>query len=113
VELSPSETSLRATVGKDVLSVGVLAGVGKDWYSGSATLQQREVTGNVISATDNGFGHSRSLVFGGLSLNFLILQVSAEAGWAHGFSAVAGQQGSNFDPAAGTLFGSLALRLTF
>jgi hypothetical protein len=113
VELAPSVTSLRATVGKDLLSVGVLAGVGRDWYSGRATLQQREVTGNVITATDNSYGHSRSLFFGGLSMNFLILQISAEAGWAQGFSAVAGQQGSNFDPAAGTLFGSLALRLTF
>ena len=113
VELAPSVTSLRATVGKDLLGVGVLAGVGKDWYSGRATLQQREVTGTVISATDNSYDQSRSLIFGGLSLNFLILQISAEAGWAHGFSAVAGQQGSNFDPTAGTLFGSLALRLTF
>lgn len=113
VELSPSVTSVRATVGKDLLSLGVLAGVGKDWYGGSATLQQRETSGTVISATDGSYGHSRTLVFGGLSMNFLILQVSTEVGWAHGFPAVSGTQGSDFNPAAGTLYGSLALRLTF
>lgn len=113
VELSPRVTSLRATVGKDLLSVGVLAGVGEDWYSGRATLQVREASGDVISATDGSYGHSRSMIFGGASMNFLILQASAEVGWAHGFSAVTGRQGSAFDPTAGTLYGSLALRLTF
>lgn len=113
VELSPAVTSLRATVGKDLLSVGVLAGVGEDWYSGRATLQVREPSGDVVSASDNHYGHHRALVFGGASMNFLILQVSTEVGWARGFSAVAGQEGSTFNPRAGTLYGSLALRLTF
>ena len=113
VELAPGVTSLRATVGKDLLAVGLLAGVGKDWYGGRATLQVREVSGSVITATDEHYDHSRSLYFGGASLNFLVLQVSTEVGWAHGFSAVSGQEGSAFNPTAGTFYGSLALRLTF
>lgn len=113
VELDPGVTSLRATVGKDLLALGVLVGVGKDWYGGRATLQVREDAGNVISSTDNGYNHSRSLIFGGASMNFLILQVSSEVGWAHGFGAVAGQQGSAFDPTSGTFYGSLAFRLTY
>jgi hypothetical protein len=113
VELAPRVTSLRVTVGKDLLGVGVLAGAGRDWYGGRATIQVREEGGNVVSASDGDYGHARSVVFGGASLNFLILQVSSEVGWAHGFSAVPGQDGSVFDPTAGTLYGSLAFRLTF
>ncbi len=113
VELAPGVTSVRATVGKDLLSIGVLAGVGEDWYSGRTTLQLREESGDVVSATDGSYDHSRSLIFGGVSMNFLILQASAEVGWARGFSTVPGQEGSAFNPAAGTLYGSLALRLTF
>jgi len=113
VELAPHVTSLRVTVGKDLLGVGLLAGAGRDWYGGRATIQVREGGGNVISASDGDYSHGRSVVFGGASLNFLILQVSSELGFAHGFSPVAGQEGSTFDPTAGTFYGSLALRLTF
>jgi hypothetical protein len=113
VELAPNVTSMRVTVGKDVVGVGVLAGAGRDWYGGRATIQVREAGGNVVSASDGDYSHARSVIFGGASLNFLILQVSSEVGWAHGFSAVPGQEGSAFDPTAGTFYGSLAFRLTF
>lgn len=113
VDLAPHVTSLRVTVGKDLLGVGILAGAGKDWYGGRATIQVRESGGNVISANDSDYGHGRSVIFGGASMNFLILQVSSEVGFARGFSSVPGQEGSNFDPTAGTFYGSLAFRLTF
>ena len=108
VEVDPSVTSVRATVGKDLLSVGVLAGLGWDHYSGSATLTASGAT----PVSDGSWAHSRRVVFGGASLNFLVLQLAAEAGWAKGQGAVDGYRGAPFDPARGTAYGSFALRLT-
>ncbi|HSW28340.1 MAG TPA: hypothetical protein VLH75_02495 [Longimicrobiales bacterium] len=108
VETDATVTSVRATVGKDLLSVGLLAGMGWDRYAGSVTL--RPVGLDPLS--DGSFTHSRQLVFGGASLNFLILQLSAEAGWARGAGVVNGYRGAPFDPARGSGYGSLAFRLT-
>jgi len=55
---------------------------------------------------------SRPLFFGGASLNFLVLQLSAEFGWAKGFTAPSGYGGADFDPTRGSAFGNLAARLT-
>jgi hypothetical protein len=45
-------------------------------------------------------------------MNFLVLQLSAEAGWARGFAPVTGYRGTPFDAGRATAFGSLAFRLT-
>lgn len=107
VRLDPTVTSLRATVGKDVLSVGVLAGVGWDSHGGGVTVGTGDAT-----ATLDDFGEDRMLYFGGASLNFLILQISAEGGWAAGFAPVTGYGPAPYDPGSGTYFGSVAFRLT-
>ena len=108
VEADATVTSVRATVGKDLLSVGLLAGIGWDRYGGSVTLRP---TG-MDAVYEGSFRHSRKLLFGGASMNFLILQLSAEAGWAQGAGAVSGYRGAPFDPARGSGYGSLAFRLT-
>ena len=108
VESDATVTSVRATVGKDLLSVGLLAGMGWDRYGGSVTL--RPV--GMPEVHEGSFTHSRRLYFGGASLNFLILQLSAEGGWAQGAGAVSGYRGAPFDPARGTAYGSVAFRLT-
>lgn len=108
VEVDPAVTSARATVGKDLLSVGLLAGVGWDRYSGPVTLSP---TGAAPTRAD-ALTHTRALLFGGASMNFLVLQLSAEAGWASGFGAVNGYRGAPFDPTGGSGYGSLAFRLT-
>ncbi len=108
VETDATVTSVRATVGKDLLSIGLLAGMGWDRYAGSVTL--RPVGLDAVS--DDSFTHSRKLFFGGASMNFLILQLSAEAGWAQGAGAVSGYRGVPFDPTRGSGYGSLAFRLT-
>jgi len=107
VALDPTVTSIRATVGKDVSSVGLLAGAGWDSYGGSAAIR----AGDSAAATDD-LGESRFLYFAGASMNFLVLQVSVEGGMARGFGPVAGYSGTSFDPGAATYFGSVALRLT-
>lgn len=108
VETDATVTSVRATVGKDLLSVGLLAGMGWDRYAGSVTLRPS----GAGEVSDASFTHARTLVFGGASMNFLILQLSAEAGWARGQEAVNGYRGAPFDPRRGSAYGSLAFRIT-
>ena len=108
VTVDPGVTSVRATVGKDLLSVGVLAGLGYDRYDGDAILRLPDVP----EVRDDSFTASRTLFFGGASLNFLILQLSSELGWATGFSALDAYRNVPYDVTGGTLYGSLAFRLT-
>ncbi|HSG08483.1 MAG TPA: hypothetical protein VLA36_09000 [Longimicrobiales bacterium] len=112
VEVDPTVTSIRATVGKDLLSVGVLLGMGWDRYGGSASVRAGLEDGAVVQASSTSFENRRTLVFGGASMNFLVLQLSAEAGLARGFGAVNGYRGTPFDAARSTAYGSLAFRLT-
>lgn len=112
VELDPTVTSIRATLGKDILSVGVIAGVGWDRYGGSATLLGARDEGSVVEAASTSFQNRRTLIFGGAAMNFLVLQLSAEAGLARGFRPVDGYRGNAFDPTRTTAYGSLAFRLT-
>jgi len=110
VEVEPSVTSLRSTVGKDLMGVGLLAGAGWDRYSGGATLYPPGLL--AAGASVGSFHHSRSLVFGGAALNFLVLQLSAEAGWVRGFGPAQSYGGRPFDPTRGSFYTSLAARLT-
>lgn len=111
VTVDPTVTSIRATVGKDLLSLGVMAGVGWDRYSGSAVLDPGPATSSV-SILEESFNNSRRVIFGGISMNFLILQLSGEVGWGQGFGDVNGYRGTPFDASSGTAYGSLAFRLT-
>lgn len=113
-----STTSIRATAGKDLLGVGLLAGVGWDRYASDVRIAARDarVAGApplLGEAAADGFSTSRTVVYGGASLNFLVLQLSAEGGWAAGYDPVAGRSDGGFDPEGGTPFGSVALRLIF
>ncbi len=111
VEVDPAVTSIRATVGKDLLSIGVLGGIGWDRYSGHATIRAASDGGPVLANVDS-FKSSRRLIFGGAAMNFLVLQMSGEIGWAQGFHAVEGYSYKPFDPTSGTWYGSIAFRLT-
>lgn len=111
VELDPSVTSFRATVGKDLFAIGVLAGAGWDRYSGSAAVRAAG-SGTVVGGTAPDFHFSRRVVFTGASMNFLILQLSTEFGWAPGFEPPASYLAAPFDPSGSTFYGSVAFRLT-
>lgn len=110
----PTVTSLRATVAKDLLALGVLGGWGWERYGGSSSLTARRTVLGVArtgEASSDDFHTDRHLLFAGLSYTFLVLQLSAEAGWANGFSGPDGSGG--WDPGSGSLFGSIAGRLTY
>jgi hypothetical protein len=104
-------TSFRATVGKDLFAVEVLAGVG--WDDASADAAFAVSTGLGGPATGVGrIDASRRLYFLGAATSFnLVFSLSAEAGLASGFDPVSGYTGA-FDPTGASFFGSLALRLT-
>lgn len=113
VKVDPDVTSVRFTAGKDLLSVGVLAGMGWDRYKGhvEVTAQDDPLSSYAAFASDD-FTDTRRLYFAGAAMNFLVLQLSGEVGWAQGFDAVTGYRGAAFDPTSGTWYGSLAFRLT-
>lgn len=112
IRVDPSITSLRGVVGKDLLAVGVLGGVGWDRYRSDPTLQVTDPGGSVGVATGDGFTSDRVLFFGGVSLSLLLLQLSTEIGWARGFEDVPGWPARGHDPGSGSLFLSAAARLT-
>lgn len=117
VAFETSTTSVRATVGKDLVAVGLLAGVGWDRHAGRIEIASGlpDTTG----AADAGLGEteglvdSRFLAFGGASLNFLILQLTAEIGRAQGMDRVPDRPGGGFDPTDASWFGSIGARLTY
>lgn len=111
VKVDPTVTSYRLAVGKDLFAVGLLLGVGWDAYSTDARIRVTDASAGIF-ATEATVRARRPLFFGGTSLNLLILQLSAELGWAKGFSAPSGYEGAAFDPGRGSVFGSLAARLT-
>ncbi|HSR43093.1 MAG TPA: hypothetical protein VLL48_12990, partial [Longimicrobiales bacterium] len=99
--VDPTVTSIRAVAGKDLVGLGVQAGIGWDRFGGDAEIEARiPATGTTPalagSAGTDDFDPSRRVYFGGLSLNLLILQLSAEGGWASGFDAVPGRAAGGF-----------------
>jgi hypothetical protein len=112
ITVDPSVTSLRAVVGKDLLALGVVAGVGWDSYKSDGLLVVTGSGGAPRPTEVDGFSADRTLAFGGVSLSFLVLQLSAEGGLARGFGAVSGRPSGGYDPEGASFFLSIAGRLT-
>jgi hypothetical protein len=110
----PTVTSVRATAAKDLLAIGVLGGWGWDRYGGPSELVANRfdlAINRTGQASSDDFHTDRQLVFLGLSYTLLVFQLSAEGGWAKGWSGPAGTRG--WDPGSGSFFGSAAARLTY
>ena len=111
--VDPVVTSVRGVVGKDLLSLGFLAGVGWDRYASDGDLGfPAPCPGSCSLTSFEDLRSERVLFFGGASLNLLLLQLSAEGGWARGFEQPEGRSQGGYDPGSGTPFLSLAARLT-
>ncbi|MFW6198937.1 MAG: hypothetical protein ACOC8K_00045 [Gemmatimonadota bacterium] len=111
-----SSTSLRVTAGKDLVGVGLLLGAGLDRHSGAVSISTTGAMGPVgdpaWDATVGELPDTRPVFFGGASLNYLVLQLSAEVGWVGGFEPVPDRP-SGYDPTKGSWFGGLGARLTY
>lgn len=113
VRVEPVATSVRALIGKDVFTVGVLVGAGWDHYSGDVTIAGAATSGGLPgSVAFSGPAMDRLLFFGGVSRTWQVVQVNAEIGWGEGFDRQSNPTMMSFDPGAGSMFGSLILRLT-
>ncbi|MEX0979618.1 MAG: hypothetical protein WDZ89_00895, partial [Gemmatimonadota bacterium] len=114
-----STISVRGTVGKDFLVVGLLGGVGYDRYRSDAEIGVRDPAappGGIYRISPRGFTTGRTVFFGGATMTYLVAQLSAEAGWATGYDDSVGiARGSSpeaYDPTGGTPFLTLTGRLT-
>lgn len=113
LRMKSSVTSVRALVGKDLSAAGVLVGAGWDRSSGEATLEgAASPEGRRGSVQLDGPPVDRLLFFGAVSRTWQVIHVTAEFGWAAGFDQAADPATMPFDPGAGSIFGSLSLRIT-
>jgi hypothetical protein len=111
----PDMTSFRGVVGKDILGIGMFAGVGQDRMRGAGTIGIRvSPTGFETTTTVAELPSERAVFFAGGSMTFLIIQLSGEVGWSQAMNApLPIEPGGTDYPSAKAYFGSLALRMTF
>lgn len=109
--------SLRGTVGKRIMFLGLTLGAAYDHYSSDVEFAFRDPEG--LAATPiriryDDFENDRFALFGNVSWTVLILSLVAEVGWQSGADAVPGALPANvdFDAEGSRFFGSLALRLS-
>ena len=106
-----SVLSLRGTVGKRILGLGLTAGVGYD-RTGSDVRVRFDEPGPIfpnpvdVAAQDLTFG--RTSFFGNVSYTILILNMAAELGWQESGASPAA---AHDDTGKGGLFGGVAVRL--
>lgn len=86
--------STRATVGKRILMLGAVAGVGYDKFSGKATI----ANGSAFNYAEDDFSNDRTTLFGNVSWSMIVLHIVGEAGVQRG-----GDENA--------YYGSLAVRL--
>jgi hypothetical protein len=114
VVFDPAVTSVRATVGRDFLTVGVIGGVGFDRYDGDAEVRVLDPLApeREASASTSEWATTRPVLFAGLQFTYLIFQTSLEVGWAGGSNDFDGYTG-DYRPSSSSGFANLGVRLTF
>ena len=112
VRLEPAATSVRALIGKELSAAGIVGGAGWDRYSGAVTIEGPESGREPHSVTLNKPALDRLLLFVGISRTWQVFLVAGEIGWAAGFDGLPDPSVQPFDPGAGSMFGSLSLRIT-
>lgn len=115
VEADGSITSVRATVGKNLFALGLMAGYGWERYDGDVSLAARApdgLGGTITGAAAGNLSQGRRLYFVSGWFNFLITQFAFEAGLADGFDSPFGARTVGFKPSDRTLFMTAAFRIT-
>jgi hypothetical protein len=103
--------SLRGTVGKRILGIGLAGGIGYDRVRSDVRVAfdvPATVFPNRMTIEEQGVTFGRTSFFGNVSYTLLILNMAAELGWQEAGERPAG---AHRDTAKGGLFGGLAVRL--
>ncbi len=109
--INPSISSLRLTIGKSISSLGLMAGAGLDSHNSEVTLMVLPQDSDPTEFNAP-LVIRRPVLFSGVSLSLLILQLSTEIGWAFGPSMLEGRALGPIDLKQGSGFLSLAARLS-
>ncbi|MGI9626638.1 MAG: hypothetical protein ACR2QM_07375 [Longimicrobiales bacterium] len=115
VNVDGSVTSVRATVGKNLFALGLMAGAGWDRYEGDVGIEARvaDPLGGTFSGSAQGeITTERMVYFASGWYTFLVYQISAEIGLADGFDDPFTSRSGGFRPSDRNVFGSLAFRIT-
>jgi len=88
-------TSIRATLGKELLGFGVHGGVGWDRVSTAGRIQADGSGGPAVEIDFDDERETHTVVFGGVTRTFLVTSIGADIGWS-----------------GDVAFGSISLRLT-
>jgi hypothetical protein len=104
-----TNTSVRASIGREFRALGIQAGMG--WDAASADGAFTPVGSSTFSF--DGYEADRRLFFGGVTATWLVVQFHGELAYAGGGAAAPEGGGTDFDPSAGSLMGALAFRLLF
>jgi hypothetical protein len=106
-----SVLSLRGTVGKRLLGIGLTGGIGYDRVRSDVRTEfdvPATVFPNRMSTQERGLTFGRTSFLGNVSYTLLILNMAAELGWQEAGERPAG---AHRDTGKGGLFGGLAVRL--
>ncbi|MBT8336874.1 MAG: hypothetical protein KJO11_09740 [Gemmatimonadetes bacterium] len=106
-------TSLRGTVGREFLALGIQAGLGWERISADGTLGPAGPAASSGAVVFEDLEADRILFFGGVTWTWLVTQLHAELGYASGFESTSDPAAGAFDPTAGALLGSLTFRILF
>lgn len=107
-------TSIRGTVGREFLALGIQAGLGWDRAGSEGSFAPAGGSTTSASVAFDDFSADRVLFFGGVTATWLVTQFHGELGYASGWDARsdAGSSGA-YDPTAGSLLATLTFRILF
>ncbi|CAN5763361.1 hypothetical protein BH23GEM6_BH23GEM6_05900 [soil metagenome] len=110
--------STRVVASRRLLGLGFAGGLGYDRFVSNVSTGFRQPTGEASSfgrIHDQELTSDRWSGFVNASLSAVLTSFVAEVGWMQGAAAIPGysETRGGFDPATGTFFGSLGLRLAF
>lgn len=103
-------TSLRTTIGRELMALGIQAGLGWDRASAGGSVDPTGGSGTAVAF--DGFTADRMLFFGGVTATWLITQFHGELAYAGGYDVRAsGAAQGLYDPTAGSLLATLTFRI--
>lgn len=106
-------TSVRATVGREFLALGLQAGLGWDRAASDGSFVPAGGSAPASPVSFDGFSADRVLFFGGVTATWLVTQFHGELGYASGYDARPDAGPDAYDPTAGSLLATLTFRILF